>query len=314
LDEFFNRFYGAAAVPMRRYWQTFDDAWTQVPEHAGCAFGYLRRFTPEVMQTARTTMNTALASAKTSEEKQRVEMQDQALQQFELFMNLRHDLHEGRLANLQEDSDRWRQTQRELGEKYAPQYAFSKILSMPDTIGGSYFKWFYVSTYNDAGRIAKDFTVISPPLNEWRYQVDKDKRGEALGWGKTDFNDAEWKKADPMVNTWFALGLENYYGPMWYRQNVQVPQVPAGKKVYLWVSSEDGDVKVYINGQHIPYVNDKGERSEEFSGYGQPASFDITNSVKPGTRNQITIVGTRTALNEVGTGGLLGPVYLYQEK
>ncbi len=31
-------------------------------------------------------------------------------------------------------------------------------------------------------------------------------------------------------------------------------------------------------------------------------------------QNQITIEGTHTFINELGTGGLLGPVYLYQEK
>ena len=119
---------------------------------------------------------------------------------------------------------------------------------------------------------------------------------------------------DPMVDTWFALGLESYYGPMWYRQTVKVPQVPAGKKVYLWVSSEDGNVKVFVNGRHVPYVNEKGERSDEYSGYAQAVSFDVTNAIKPNADNQITIVGTRTFINELGTGGLLGPIYLYREK
>ena len=36
LDQFFRLFYGAAEKPMRCYWQVFDDAWTSVPEHAGC--------------------------------------------------------------------------------------------------------------------------------------------------------------------------------------------------------------------------------------------------------------------------------------
>jgi hypothetical protein len=93
-----------------------------------------------------------------------------------------------------------------------------------------------------------------------------------------------------------------------------VPAVPAGKKVYLWISSTDGTAKVFINGQHIPYVNAKGEKSDAFSGYCQAASFEVTAAINPGGANQITIIGGHPDLNELGTGGLIGPVYLYQEK
>ena len=41
---------------------------------------------------------------------------------------------------------------------------------------------------------------------------------------------------------------------------------------------------------------------------------DVTAAIKPGADNQITIKGTRTFINELGTGALLGPVYLYSEK
>ncbi|HVF11113.1 MAG TPA: DUF4838 domain-containing protein, partial [Abditibacteriaceae bacterium] len=316
LNEFFNRFYGAAAVPMRRYWQTIDRAWIDVPEHAGCGFGHARRFTPAVLQPARLAINEALAAAKTPVEVERVKMQDESLRQFELFMKLRHDLFEGRLPGLAEGSKQWMDKQLALAEQYAPQSAFTKVGWTPNTISGAYFKAFYEAAYLDAARIARDFNVISPPLREWRYQFDKDKKGAGLGWSKVDFNDAAWKTTDIAMDTWAALGLMDAYGPMWYRKTVNIAAAPAGKKTYLWISSTDGSAKVFVNGQHIPYVNDKGEKSDEFSGYCQPASFDITAAVKPGADNQITIIGTRIppVPNELGTGGLLGPVYLYQEK
>ena len=69
-----------------------------------------------------------------------------------------------------------------------------------------------------------------------------------------------------------------------------------------------------MNGQAIPYVDDKGEKNEAFSGYCRPASFDITVAARPGAENRIAILGTRGFLNELGTGGLLGPVILYHTK
>ena len=90
--------------------------------------------------------------------------------------------------------------------------------------------------------------------------------------------------------------------------------IPPGKNIFLWVGSTDGRVKVFVNGQHIPFANDKGEKADSFSGYCQPASFDITAATTPGAENQISLFCTRETLNELGTGGLLSPVVIYTEK
>jgi len=46
---------------------------------------------------------------------------------------------------------------------------------------------------------------------------------------------------------------------------------------------------------------------------GAPLSFDVTAALKPGADNQVTLTSTRAFINELGTGGLLGPGYLYRE-
>jgi hypothetical protein len=314
LDEFFTRFYGAAEKPMRKYWTLFDDQWTKVNEHSGSGWSYARRFTPEFMKQARAAMDEALQAASTPTEYRRVEMQNAALKQFELWMQMEWDLDSGKLTALGPQSELWMSGQLYLGNQYEKQYAFSKAYWSPN-VAGRWFSLFFQPSLLDATRVAKNFTVISPPLREWKYSVDKEKTGEAQGLFKPEYSDADWKTTDVAVERWATLGIPDYFGPMWYRQNVKVPAVPAGKKVYLWVSREDGNVAVWVNGQPIPYVNDKGETSGEFqNGYGTPVSFDITAAVKPGVQNQITIKGTRVFINELGTGGLLGPVYLYREK
>ncbi len=313
LDEFYTDYYGAAAASMRRYWQLFDDAWTTVPEHAGCGFGYPRRFTPTMLKQARGAMNGALAACATDGERRRVKLHDDALTQFELFMKLRRDLFEGRLTGLRADSDRFLRRQLELAETYADQYAFGKVHWTKRTVGGEYFSRFFKKAYDDAARIAKRFNVIRPPLRQWRYQVDRKNKGEALGWQRAGFDDHTWKTTDPCVDTWFTLGLDDYFGSVFYRTTVAVPDASTDKNVYLWISSTDGSVKVFVNGRHIPYVDANGQTKDVFSGYCTPASFDITSAIGPGRDNQITIIGSRLYLNELGTGGLLGPVYLYRD-
>ena len=140
------------------------------------------------------------------------------------------------------------------------------------------------------------------------------KQGEAQGWQKPDFDDKSWKATDMGTETWADLGFMDAFGTMWYRQTVKVPKIEPGKKIFLWLAATDGSAKVFVNGQAIPYRNEKGEALEAATGYADPFAFDITQAVKSGAENQITIAGTRIFVNELGTGGLLGPAYLFHEK
>ena len=315
IDELHRKFYGAAARPMADYWHFIDDVWTKTPEYSGCGFGYLRRWTPTRMQTARTLLDAGASAAKTTREKERVELANESLRLFERFMKLRHDQAEGRFANLAADAETWRIQIAAAAERYKEQLTFTKTNYAPKTLAANYFVQFYEQTYKDASHIAKEFDVLTtPPLRQWQYRPDPDKKGETQGWMKRDHDDAAWRKTDVCIDTWSALGQHNYMGALWYRATVKAPALPAGKKIYLWIGATDGRVKVWVNGKHVPYRNAKKEHADTFSGYCQPASFDVTAALKAGDDNQISLLCTREFINELGTGGLLAPVVLYREK
>ena len=63
-------------------------------------------------------------------------------------------------------------------------------------------------------------------------------------------------------------------------------------------------------------MNDNGETVDAFGGYCSAGSFDITDACKPGETHQIAVFGSRPPgwINELGTGGLMGPVLLYRER
>lgn len=300
---------------MRRYWTLFDNQWTRVEEHAGGGWDYPRRFSPEFMTQVRAIMDEALATARTVAEYRRVKMQDDNLRQFELWMKLVRDLNEGRLANLGLDSNRWLGGQIHLANAYAEQFGFSRAWAPDTTVAGRWFKMFFQPAYLDATRIARNFALVTPrPLRQWKYLADPEKNGDGQGLYGVSVADGDWKTTDIGVDTWSALGIPNYYGPVWYRQNVRLGALPAGARTYLWISREDGDIRAWVNGQAVPYLDDSGAPQESFrNGYGKPLSFDITAAVKAGADNQITIKATRVFINELGVGGLLGPVYLYRD-
>lgn len=315
LDELNARFYGHAAAEMAAYWKQIDDAWVETPEYSGCGFGYMRRFTPERMRQARALMERAAAACQTEQERRRVELANDSLRPFELFVQLRQDLAAGRFASLAGDAARWRKERLELAEKWKDQYAFTRVPWTPHTVSGLYFSIFFQPTYDDASRIAASHQIVTTaPLRTFHYQADPEKQGEASGWAKPDFDDAAWKETDVCLETWSTLGYHDYFKSMWYRRAIDLPALSSGKRVYLWLGATDGSARVFINGKHVPYRAADGKAADEANGYCQPFSWDISEAVRPGERNTLAILCTRTGFNELGTGGLLTPAVIYAEK
>jgi len=316
IAELHDRFYGNAGKRMSDYWHFIDEVWVTTPEYAGCGFGHLRRWTAARLKKARRLLNRGLAACKTDEEKQRAQLASFSLEQFEQFMKLRRGLADGRFGKLAQESEQYRQRMIELGQTHQPQFAFARMGWTRDrTVNVRYFDYFYKATYDDAARVAKGFKLLTKtPLRKWGYQPDKEKEGEEAEWMRPEFDDRAWKTTDPCIDTWSSLGLHNYMGSVWYRARAKLPRIPERKKAYLWIAATDGRVKVFVNGQHVPYVDAKGESSDSFTGYCKPASFDITAALGSGKQHQISMFCTREFINELGTGGLLGPVVIYRER
>ena len=315
VDEINSRLYGHAGAAMSAYWRHIDDTWVKVPEYAGCGFGHLRRWNVEKLTEARRLMNAGRAACTADAETARVKLADDSLAAFEMLMQQRRDLADGRWSTLAEQVTAYRDRMIELGKHYEPQFAFTKMgWTGEKTLNVIYFDVFYGATHNDAARVAKQFKVIAAPLKQWRFQTDKDNTGEAAGWSKPEFDDSAWKTTDCVVDTWSSLGLHNYMGSAWYRMKVKLPPLIAGKKTFLWIGSTDGRVKVFVNGQHVPHINDKGEKADSVSGHCQPFSFDISAAAKPDAENSISLFCTREIVNELGTGGLLAPAAVYVER
>jgi len=314
LSEMMERFYGAASEPMGEYWHDIDRAWIDAKEYSGCGFGYLRIFTPEVMKSARASIDEALSKCNTIMEYRRVRLIDESLRLFEQFMKMRHDFADASFRFLARDLDDWRGAMRYLRKRYKKQYSFDTCLAL------DYVNWFFARPYEGATQMWKQYTQLGRPMLEWKFQYDKEKQAEALGWTKPDFDDAQWQTTHVVTETWSTIGHHNTMGRMAYRATVNLYALAAGKKAFLWIGSTDGSAKLFVNGKHVPYTveqdtrqNKKGETIEAFSGYCTPASFDVTAFVTKG-KNQITIVCERNWLNELGTGGLMGPVVVYRER
>ena len=314
------KFYGEAAAEMAAYWEFVDRVWVDTPEFSGAGFGHARRFTHERMKKMRELLNAAKRAARAARIKERIQMADQSLILFERYMKMRWDLNEGRWTKLDADAERWISRTHAMAERYRSQFAFSTRQYGGTGLWGSNdgvdnFVSLTKATYDDAARLAKHFRILSPkPLREWRYRADEKKEGEAKGWARPELDDSSWKTTDIGVDTWSALGRHNYYGRMWYRTKASIPPSPPGRKTFLWIGSTDGSMRVFVNGKAAAYTDRNGDRKHEFVGFCRPVSFEITDCVLDTEEDQITIQCDRTALNEIGTGGLMSPVVAYRER
>jgi hypothetical protein len=338
LQDLWTKFYGAAAEPMARYWTGIDRAYLEAREYAGSPYGYLKIFTPEVMKEARADLDAALAASRTPLEYRRVKLIEESFALFELSMQMRTDWADAKLATLAEDYESWRWGIRHMQREYRVPMNTNGRYTTNAYTGDGYVQgrhgnpaWsdgMYAVGFKDGSRMDKEFARLGKPMLEWKWRHNPGPEADSLPWTKPEHDDEEWKTTHVVRDTWSSLGhhfsltdeASGRSGRMAYRTSQKLPAVPAGRKAFLWIGSTDGSAKLFVNGMHVPYVEPDdigrgkaGETKDAFDGYCKPAQFDVTAALKTGD-NQITILCDRYHLNELGTGGLLGPVLLYREK
>jgi len=337
LAELWTEFYGAAAEPMDRYWTGIDRAYIEARQYAGSPFGYLKIFTPEVMAAARANVDEALATCRTPMEYRRVKLIDESFGLFELYMEMRRDWAAGNVGNLDENYEAWAWGIRHMQRKYNVPVSGDRYTRNAYT-GDGYIQgrhgnpmWsdvMYSIGYKDGARMDREYKRYGNPMLDWKWKHNTGPEEDAVPWTAPDFDSEAWPTMHVVRDTWSSLGHHltmtdapsGRSGRMAYRASQKLGVLPAGKKAYLWLGSTDGSAKLFVNGKHVKYTapagpqgHEKGDTRDAFSGYCQPARFDITGALKTGD-NQFTILCDRWHLNELGTGGLMGPVILYQEK
>ncbi len=326
LQDMWTRFYGAAAEPMSRYWRLIDRAWVDGGEYSGAHWGYLRIFTPEVLEAARAELDKALALCQTEMETRRVKLIEESFALFELYMKMRRDWATANLRRLGADYETWRSGIVDMQERYKDPADPTCVLGRFGTL--RYPDNFLRGAYEDASRMETKFARLGKPMLEWKWKHNSGPEADSQPWTAPDYKDEQWPTMHVVRETWSTIGHHNTMtdvasgrsGRMVYRTSQRLDDVPKGKKAYLWIGSTDGRAKLFVNGKHIKYVVPEKRKKHEaggvldaLDGYCQPGRFDVTGALKA-SDNQFTVLAERYQLNELGTGGLVGPVILYRKK
>jgi hypothetical protein len=300
LDEYYPAYYGPAAEAMRRYDTTLENAYESTRVFAGGVWGMHRILTGEVMQK----LEQALADAEERVKgkgvfEQRVETVRFSLNFAKCWFAARDALNRFDLAEAEKQGAAFIANYQAGYVKY-PDF-FGKNVSWSPNIE-RYFELFHNKTFKDAGRIAREGTVVYKLPDQWWVHLET-VEGDATPSGKMpDLQKDEWWRMRTFSSTLDEQGLTFFRGVLWYRHEFKLPKTAmALKTLKLWFGGVDTRVHVWLNGK------DLGEKMVSTG----PYEIDISGTVDRTEINFLMVSVDNTFPNEIGTGGIVRPALIY---
>ncbi len=280
LDDYFRQYYGPASQDAKNFYLEFHSALSKAELHAGGAWDFPLIYSVEVRQGARHHLEQAKTKAVTQPWQSRIQELDLAFLYTETFLNMIDDRtnHRHSAAYL----------------KYAELERIQQVLtkrSLPllnARHAPAYLERFYGRSIKSAHEAlaSNGDDVIALLQDQWRFETIP-----------------SYEVSLPVIRasqSWSAQGLRNFRGQGIYFQTFELKTLPAFASD-IWLAGVDESVKIRINGiETVPY-----EPVTPF----QAVKADVTKLLRVGT-NTVELEVTNVKLNELGTGGLLGPVFI----
>ncbi len=120
------------------------------------------------------------------------------------------------------------------------------------------------------------------PVAGWKIAKDKDNTGHLEKWYEVEFDDSKWIACE-IEKAWESF-IGPYDGVGWYRLKFRAPERPAKfNAVELSFKGVDEEAWVWMNGTYL------GEHALGIKGYDVPFALDITDEIKWGEENQLTV-------------------------
>lgn len=303
LDDYFSKFYGPAAQPMRAHFERLEDAFEQADYHTGNVFDMPHILTPQVMGELERTLGEAeMAAPKGSVYERRVNMTRIG------FEFGRANLKMMAAVNSFDFAEANRQLQLILEEIVPQALAHDPPLLNPLYAGG-FVERFWANTVRQGyERTTNGNEIVAELPDEWLFMLDPWDGGDELGLWRPETGAQSWTRLKTYSQSWSNQGLRYYKGAAWYRATVEVPTRYSGRAIRLWIGGIDDRAKAWINGRELPLV------SAGAAPTGRPWEFDASQTVAFGKPNVVVVKVSNSQLDELGTGGITGPAMLWAKK
>ena len=148
-----------------------------------------------------------------------------------------------------------------------------------------------------------EYRIVHRIPDKLKAAFDPNMIGQNLRYFGKHINDRDYPMLSTFTSTWDAQGLAGYRrGAVWYRVWVDIPSALASEAFGLFIGGVDNQVRVWCN--------------EQFVGHGSkwlrhPLVFDLTDALEPGKENLLALQVMRTRNNELGTGGIAYPAFIF---
>ena len=304
--DFYGKWYGGAARPMRAYWDALERAIEQAPLHGHENTFLPEVYTPKLMEQLERHITEGERAAGSACDRLHVRLDRLLHEHLKAYMAM----------EAADDACDYAECIRQAEKMLDLRRQINALTGFPQMMGGEYaytteerireWKAWQAKIDGTAG------TLVAVLPAEARFAVDPNREGYHFQWYRTDHSTKGWK---PILTTkgWEAQGFQdkrgfNYTGQAWYGVTVDVPANAAGKRVLLFLPGAVEEVWCWVNGNyagHFPWHSVWGRQFTH--------EFDVTGLLTPGQKNAFTF---RVLCNEqyFGVSGIFRRMLLYSPK
>jgi hypothetical protein len=319
LNDFYGKWYGAAARPASAFWDDIEAAIenSRITGHEDRVLPPL--YTPELLSKLNGDIQLEEAAAQTESEKQHVHVDRLIFNHLQEYMAMTNAEYAGDFAAASRHGGNMLALRQQL-------YDINSFWTLPKERGFSanapYASgvWYWnvqdrINYYNKLAGMTNgttgDLVMLLP--QQAQFALDPRDDGRFARWYNDNADNPKWTTISTTTPFYLQGYMDGsgypYMGYMWYRFKVDVPASAKGKPIHLYAPVIETEGWTWVNGKYVghrPYMES----------YVRPddMDLDVTDAIKPGQTNTIAI-RISTSLNPAASAaGMESRVFLYSPK
>ncbi|MFW6597477.1 DUF4838 domain-containing protein [Propionibacteriaceae bacterium Y2011] len=297
-DEFFALAYGPGATAMRQHFASLDEVYRTTSWTAGSMYDSLHVLTPEVMTRLEPSLQAAERAVEGSGTERHVAQVSMVRLRFDYGQQLLAMMRYWRAGEFAEAKVAY-DAAWQLGQRGATNVPVAVY-----PLRAQYQSWFWNKQVHQAlDKTSGDNELVATARDRWDAIIDNGVDGLADAV-PTSADGLTWRTASTNERTWSGQGLRYLFGGgLWYRTTVEVPERFRGRALRLWIGAVDDRAQCWINGHPAEATGRSGGLA--------PWEFDARGLIRFGEENEIVVKASNITLDEIGTGGIQGPVFVW---